>query len=174
MDIGIIIIFHIVSLFFISGIAKLTSLKKFIQYVEAFDVLPRRIAIAFGVFVPFLELSGAVFLLMEHTRVYGAAILGFLLMTFIYAIIHALRAGEQISCGCYGRLFDAKVSSFTLGKAAYLFVLIIILTIYSSLFTGEHSASYVVMGVFLTLILLVTEKIWYVHAQTLEHLRNLK
>ena len=174
MDIGIIIIFHIVSLFFISGIAKLTSFKQFLQYVEAFNVLPARIATLFGMLVPFLELSGAVFLLIEHTRFYGAAILGFLLITFIYAIIQALRSEEQISCGCYGRLFDAKVSSFTLGKAAYLLVLIIILTIYPSLFNGEYSASYLVMGVFLTLLLLVTEKIWHIHAQTLEHLRNLK
>lgn len=174
MDIGIIILFHIVSLFTISAIAKLTSFKQFLQFVVDFNVLPARIATVFGVFIPFLELLGTVFLLVEHTRLFGASILSFLLMTFIYAIIHVLQSGAQISCGCYGRLFDSKVTRFTLGKVVYLLFLIIITIVVAPIYTGEFSASFIVIGMILTLLLLMTEKMWQIHSQTLEHLRNLK
>ncbi|MFB4166079.1 MauE/DoxX family redox-associated membrane protein [Alteribacillus sp. JSM 102045] len=171
-DIGIIIVFHIASLFFISAIAKLTSLKQFLQFVLDFNVLPARIAIVFGMLIPFLEFLGAAFLMIEHTHLYGGAILSFLLITFLYAIIHVLQSGEQISCGCYGRWFDFKVNQFTLGKAVYLLFLIIITIIVTPIYNGEYSVFFIVMGMILTLLLLVTEKMWQIHIQTMEHLHK--
>jgi len=169
-----IILIHIVSLFIISAITKVISYKTFLQLVDNFKILPQKMIVIIGSAIPIFELMGATFLLVDRTRIYGALIIILLLMMFSYAINQVLKTNRRISCGCYGRFIVADVDAFTMGKIVYLLVLIIFIGFIRPLETIELSVPIVLVGTFVTIVVLIMQKAWQYYNQTLERLRKSK
>ncbi|MCE7791566.1 hypothetical protein K8O68_03885 [Salipaludibacillus sp. CUR1] len=174
LELGSIVLIHIVTLFFISAAAKLVSFQAFIDFTIDFRILPERLSKAAAVSIPFLELLGAGLLLVGPARIYGTVILVSLLLLFGYAVTRVLKTNRQVSCGCYGKLIDAKADSFTIGKIVYFLGLILFFTAINPPYTAALSAPAVITGTALTLLFLLTQLIWETHSAALERLRRIK
>jgi hypothetical protein len=166
------IAFSLFSLFILSSIQKMVHLRYFLEAVTAYHILPEPIARSAGVLIPLLELAGAVLLTSSKTVMYGAVILLLLLLSFLFAVVHVLKTKRNVLCGCYGRFLEAQVDGFTLIKIIFLlgFTVVVMLA------THHHPIVYtplsVSIGLFLTGLILLCQKIWTYHQQTVSMLRT--
>ncbi len=158
----------------ISAVSKLISYKAFLQFVVNFHLFPRRISLIIGSLIPYVELMGAALLLLEPTRSKGAIILLSLLTMFSYAVTQVLRSKRRITCGCYGRLIDATVDRFTIGKIVYFFLVTIIIGFIKPLQNAEISALTIVIGTSLSFLVFVLQIMWQRYRETLDRLRKIK
>ena len=75
----------------------------FLQDIESFQLLPYRWAWGLSIWLPFLEITAAVALLLTGKWARsGAWVLGGLLVAFLGAIVSAWARGLTLSCGCFG------------------------------------------------------------------------
>jgi uncharacterized membrane protein YphA (DoxX/SURF4 family) len=91
--------------FIVSAVTKLPMRTDFIDMVKGYNMLPDSLASAYGVALPWLELSIGVFLVLGILVRFGA--LGTLLIsaTFMVANIGAIVQGQE-QCGtCFGEAF---------------------------------------------------------------------
>jgi len=169
-----ILLIHIISLFIISAITKIISYKAFLQLVDNFKILPQKLIGIVGGAIPIMELVGAILLVVDRTRMYGAFMIILLLTVFSYAIIQVLKTNRRIRCGCYGRFIIADVDAFTMGKIVYFLGLITFIAFVRPLETIELSVPIILVGTFVTILVLIMQKVWQHYNQTLERLRKSK
>lgn len=165
-----VVVIHLVSLFTLSAVTKLISIKLFVQSVQQFQLLPKRLAILFGGCIPLIELIGASLLLYHHSRLYGILVIIVLLTLFSYAVRSVLRTGKQISCSCYGRLLEAEVDRFTGGKIIYLFILVGFVAVMHSYVLLEITVPAVITGTGLTILFLFSQKMWFIYKENMARL----
>ncbi|WP_343784643.1 MauE/DoxX family redox-associated membrane protein [Alkalibacillus silvisoli] len=164
-------VWWIIITFMASSIPKIFSLKYFIHLVDQYDILPKYLALLYGVFLPFVEVLGAGLLLSNTTFFYGIIVLQIILLSFAYAVYHVISNNKILTCGCYGRFLDAKVDKFTLNKIITLFLLATLSLYLSTQYEVQYSLHYIGMGIFLTLLLLLSQWIWNFHQDALRILR---
>ncbi|OAI38744.1 hypothetical protein AYO39_00775 [Actinobacteria bacterium SCGC AG-212-D09] len=105
--------------FALAAVAKLFDLPGSRATLEQFGVpgaLVRPAAIA----VPALELAAAVLLVVAPTAQAGAALALILLVSFIAAIVLALRRGVAPNCHCFGQLHSQPAGRGTVARNAVL------------------------------------------------------
>lgn len=174
MNLFSVITFHLASVFFLSGLAKLISFKIFQQVVVDYRLTSTKLAIIIGSVIPWIEIIAALFLLYETTWLSGATVLLLLLLLFAYAAIMILRSEQTVSCGCYGRLMDAKVDAFTLGKIGYLIFLVGTGFFFLHKGSVHHTVPAVITGVSLTLLVLVIQSAWQQYQDNMDRLRKMR
>ncbi|MCS6245822.1 MAG: DoxX family protein [Opitutus sp.] len=90
-------------LFLWAGIRKAMEPELFLQDIESYELLPYRWAWLMSIWLPFLEITAAVALLMTLKWAQaGALVIGGLLLVFLGAIISGWVRGLTLSCGCFG------------------------------------------------------------------------
>jgi len=88
-------------LFLITGGAKLLKWKGFVGIVQAYRVLPKRLATLFGLLLPFVELALGVCLFSRRLAPWPELLAAVVLFGFTVVIIGALLSGKQgLQCGC--------------------------------------------------------------------------
>ncbi len=97
-------------IFLVAGLRKLLSPSSSVQSVEAYGLLPRRVARIFGIVLPWLELTIAALLLSGFVGGPTATIALALLLIFSLAQTIALIRGQEVPCGCFASLSARPVS----------------------------------------------------------------
>ena len=84
--------------------SKIIQPRQFLIDIRNYHLLPERYLNLAALFLPWLEATAAVALIVPRTRRAGSILVGGLLLMFIAAIAYAaLYMGYDISCGCTGR-----------------------------------------------------------------------
>jgi Methylamine utilisation protein MauE len=152
----------------VSSIPKIMNIKHFINLVKEYDFLPPTVLKIYGVILPFAELACAILLLIKGTTLYAAAIIITLLFSFLIGVLYMLNSDKIITCGCYGKFLDAKVSPFTVGKIVILMVASLIIIYFSKETNLETTFLPIVSGALLTILLLASEMVWSKHKHATE------
>ncbi len=92
-----------------SALAKLATPRGFAQDVREYQILPGRLAEAFGYVLPFAEISAAALLLSGLYPQWGAGAIIAMLVVFMMAVGWAMARGLNLSCACYGLLYRERV-----------------------------------------------------------------
>lgn len=166
------ILVHLAALLFITAFWKLTRIKSFIKLTVAYHVLPAFLSRIVGFMIPFLEVLSGFLLLYVGTAKYGAILFIILLACFAYAVIRVLKENRKISCGCYGQGMESEADAFTLGKIIYLIMLSLFVVITDQVHIQDVSVLSLFFGMLLTIVLLLTQKVWTLHRHAVAQLRK--
>jgi putative oxidoreductase len=104
------------AVFVYAAIPKLLDPGEFAAAIQNYRAVPESVVGHIALFVPVFEIVIAIGLLVPpYTR--GAALLGtLLLVVFGAAMAQARWRGIDLSCGCFGAAFEAKVSWLTVTR----------------------------------------------------------
>jgi uncharacterized membrane protein YphA (DoxX/SURF4 family) len=91
----------LVALFLYAGLPKLLTPQDFALVVFRFHLVPDAAINVIALLLPWLEIFGAIALLLPSWRAAGAALLSFMLLVATTAIIINLVRGLDIDCGCF-------------------------------------------------------------------------
>jgi uncharacterized membrane protein YphA (DoxX/SURF4 family) len=110
------------AVFVYAAIPKLLDPGEFAAAIQNYRAVPESVVGHIALFVPVFEIVIAIALLVPpYTR--GAALLGtLLLVVFGAAMAQARWRGIDLSCGCFGAAFEAKVSWLTVTRTLGLAV----------------------------------------------------
>ncbi|MDQ0340748.1 hypothetical protein J2S00_003588 [Caldalkalibacillus uzonensis] len=167
-------VFSLFALFLLSSLQKIVHLRHFLDTVTAYNILPQSIARVAGALIPFLELAGAILLTSAKTMMYGATILIFLLLSFLFAVVQVIKTKRNVICGCYGRFLEAQADLFTLVKIFVLLILTFVVILTPPNDAAVYTPLSVSIGLFLTGMILLCQKIWTHHQHTMRILRSTK
>jgi uncharacterized membrane protein YphA (DoxX/SURF4 family) len=118
--------------FIYAGIEKISNPEDFAQAIANYKLLPISFVNLFALVLPWLELISGILLLFGVAVKENSFIITFLLAIFIIAISVSLFRGLDISCGCFGTKLGTKVGLTKVLENVGLFLLGIILIIFSS------------------------------------------
>lgn len=119
MDIRILVLtfrWLLAALWLVAALGKLHDPKRFVDDVQEYGILPRKVAATWGRLLPYIELLLGVLLFAGVATRLAAAITCLLLCIFAGAMIVALRQGRRIRCHCFGELGQAPVSWTAIGR----------------------------------------------------------
>lgn len=88
----------------LSGLAKVFDLKSSARIASSVGILPKSIARAFGVLLPFLEILLSVLLFLNYFPKIVAVVVELLFLSFLIANITVVAQKKDIACNCFGRL----------------------------------------------------------------------
>ncbi|GBD89028.1 methylamine utilization protein MauE [bacterium BMS3Abin03] len=108
--------------FIYAGTEKISNPSDFSQSIANYKLLPIFLVNIFAIILPWIELVSGLLLLFGVAVKENSAIISFLLMIFIIAIVISLIRGLNIDCGCFGTNTGTKIG-FT--KLIENFVLLI-------------------------------------------------
>ena len=113
----------IAGVFVYAAVPKLIDPSEFATSIQNYRVVPEEVVGHLALFVPVFELVIALALLVpQYQR--GAAVLATLMLAvFSAAMAQARWRGIDLSCGCFGAAFEAKVSWLTVARTLGLGVL---------------------------------------------------
>lgn len=115
-------------LFASAGLHKLRAMARFEAVLTAYRLLPARVVPPTARFVPVVELSCAVGLLVGSTRSWSAAIGAGLLLVYAGAMTANLRRGRaHIDCGCAGFGLRRPLSAWMVARNAAISLLLLVL-----------------------------------------------
>jgi uncharacterized membrane protein YphA (DoxX/SURF4 family) len=103
-----------------AAVPKLIDPGAFAADVQNYRVLPQDWAGHAALFVPAFELVIAIGLLIPAYARGAALIAACMLFLFSGAMAQARMRGIDLSCGCFGAAFEAKVSWLTVARSAAL------------------------------------------------------
>jgi putative oxidoreductase len=110
----------VAGVFLWAAVPKLIDPGSFAADVQNYRVVPDAWATHIALLVPVFELVLALGLLLPNYQ-RGAALLATgLLLVFSLAMAQARMRGIDLSCGCFGAAFEAKVSWLTVARSALL------------------------------------------------------
>lgn len=89
--------------FLFSAQSKLRDVRRFVQIVLAYRILPLSLGRLYGRLLPWLEGALGLWLLLGVAARYASAPAGLLLLSFFAAVaLNLLRGRKQLECGCFG------------------------------------------------------------------------
>ena len=91
----------IAGIFLFAGISKLINPLAFVDSIDNYRLLPYLFVTFFAIVLPWVEILGAVFILIGKWNKGAALILVMLSFVFLIAVGSALFRGLDISCGCF-------------------------------------------------------------------------
>lgn len=86
--------------FLVAGIIKIQDPMTFAVTIDAFGILPGTLVLPVAVFLPVLEIIGAVALIFDIRGSLGLITL--MILMFIAVLGYGMHMGLDIDCGCYG------------------------------------------------------------------------
>jgi putative oxidoreductase len=110
----------IAGVFLWASLPKLADPGAFAADVQNYRVLPDALVGHAALFVPAFELVVAIGLLLPRYQRGAALIATSMLAIFSLAMAQARLRGIDLSCGCFGAAFEAKVSWLTVIRSAAL------------------------------------------------------
>jgi putative oxidoreductase len=108
------------AVFMYAALPKLWDPASFAADVQNYRVLPVEWSGHVALFVPAFELVIALGLLLPRYQRGAALLATALLLVFSAAMAQARIRGIDLSCGCFGAAFEAKVSWLTVARSAIL------------------------------------------------------
>ena len=97
------------AIFAAAGILKAASMHGFILTVNAYNILPIRLVPAFAVAVVSSEISFGLSLAAGFFSRLSAAVLSFLSLIFLLAVIVEIIRGNNVACGCFGSVVRENI-----------------------------------------------------------------
>jgi len=92
----------VLALIFISAaIGKILDTQAFIETVTAYQILPKFLITPFGHFIPWLEFTIGLTLLIDRWPAGAVFSANLMLMLFIVIVLISLLRGLEIDCGCF-------------------------------------------------------------------------
>lgn len=88
-------------IFLYAGALHAWDAPKFVQAIQAYDLLPPDATMLLGVYLPWVEIFAALGLISRRLYLGSLAALGGLLVIFLAGLISAWTRGLDISCGCF-------------------------------------------------------------------------
>jgi len=98
-------------LFIFAGLSKLQDLSEFTKDINDYRMLPQDWAPYLAAWLPWLETFTGAAILFRPFRLTGIWLSCLLLAMFTFAVATALVRGVDISCGCFGKAFEAYAGS---------------------------------------------------------------
>jgi putative oxidoreductase len=92
----------IAAIFIYAGILKILDPVQFARDIDNYKMLPWPAAVAFGLYLPWLEILCGLALIIGRLYRGGVVLLTGLTTLFIVASVIAKSRGLDISCGCFG------------------------------------------------------------------------
>jgi putative oxidoreductase len=106
-----------------AALPKLAQPAAFASDVQNYRLLPEALVGHVALFLPAFELVVALGLLVPRYQRGAALMATGMLLSFSVAMASARMRGIDLSCGCFGAAFEAKVSWLTVTRSAALSVL---------------------------------------------------
>jgi putative oxidoreductase len=113
----------VAGVFLYAALPKLFDPGAFAADVQNYRVLPEQLVGHVALFVPAFELIVALGLLLPAYQRGAAVLATSMLLVFSVAMAQARMRGIDLSCGCFGAAFEAKVSWLTVTRSAGLSLL---------------------------------------------------
>lgn len=88
-------------IFLYAGALHAWDAPKFVQSIQAYDLLPPDATMLLGMYLPWVEIFAAVALLAGRLYLGALAAIGGMLLVFLGGLISAWSRGLDISCGCF-------------------------------------------------------------------------
>ena len=101
-------------LFIWAALAKISDLSGFAAEVHNFRMIPLALENLFAMTLPWIELVAGVALVLNVAPRAATAVLGFLLVVFLIAIVSAIIRNLDIACGCFGTSDASQTGWITL------------------------------------------------------------
>jgi len=101
--------FLIAGIFIYAGILKILAPVGFARDIDNYKILPWPAAVAFGFFLPWLEVFCGLALIIRRSYRGALLILSGLTIVFVIASVVAKARGLDISCGCFGHASTPKI-----------------------------------------------------------------
>lgn len=111
------------AVFLMAALPKLGMRQKFIETVQGYKILPRALARAYGLTLPWFELVAAALLLIGVLAEIAAAAVILLLTSFMIAVGVAMWRRTNLECSCFGLLYRERVGWSTQIRDAVLLVM---------------------------------------------------
>jgi len=89
------------AIFLYAGAFHAWDAPKFVQAIQAYDLLPPDAALLLGVYLPWVEILAAIGLLARWLYLGALAAIGGMLLVFLGGLLSAWSRGLDISCGCF-------------------------------------------------------------------------
>ncbi len=89
-------------LFLYAGFVKAMQPDIFLRDIESYRLLPYQASLLVALYLPWLEITAGLALLLPSWSRASAGLLAGLMTVFLVAIISAWARGLDISCGCFG------------------------------------------------------------------------
>ena len=118
----------------LAGATKLSDRAGFRQAVAEYEVLPATLVAPFAAFVPLLELSTGLLLLLGLATTAAAAIAVPLFLSFSIAIGINLMRGRHFNCHCFGSVQSDPIGAPAFARSAALAVAAFVVAIGTSRF----------------------------------------
>lgn len=90
------------TVFIYAGGTKIKAFDDFAEQIAGFQIIDGRLAILVAFYLPWLEIIGGIALLLSRFFRGAVAILGGLLLVFIFALASADFREIDVTCGCFG------------------------------------------------------------------------
>ncbi len=98
-----------------TGIGKALDMAGFVIVIEAYRLVPHRVAVALAYLLPFIELGTGFFLVIRRYLLSAASLAVGLHVVLISAVVITLTRGIPVdNCGCFGVFFARPLSYTTL------------------------------------------------------------
>ena len=98
------------TVFVLAAMDKILHPDAFAASIEAYKLTPYGAINIIALILPWMELLCGIFLLGGVYLRGSSAVLSFLLVVFIFAVISAMMRGLKIDCGCFGKEHATPVS----------------------------------------------------------------
>jgi uncharacterized membrane protein YphA (DoxX/SURF4 family) len=89
-------------IFVFASIEKIVNPGYFAAVIQNYQIIPDALVNLIAIFLPWLELTCALLLILGLWYRSAATILAFLLVAFIIILLSAIIRGLNIECGCFG------------------------------------------------------------------------
>ncbi|MEA3187607.1 MAG: hypothetical protein QOD99_1437 [Chthoniobacter sp.] len=109
--------------FLYAGGVKARDPGAFVIAIENYRLAPHSIAVALALYLPYLEITSALALLISRVRSRALACLTLLLVSFLAVLISARMRGLNIECGCFSNAADGHSIGTALALDAFLLLL---------------------------------------------------
>lgn len=147
-------------IFLISSVPKLANIKKFVDGVIEYRVVPRKLSVMYGYTLPVIELFASILIIFHASSFYGFMMTLLLLISFLIADIMVIKSKRVVTCSCFGNFLESQVDIFSLYRNGVLIVMNILaigLT-FSQHFTVSMAS--LVLGVVIVILYFLSQKLW--------------
>ena len=93
--------FGLAGIFLYAGALHAWDAPKFVQAIQAYDLLPPDATLLLGVYLPWVDIFAALGLISRRLYLGSLTAVGGMLVIFLAGLISAWSRGLDISCGCF-------------------------------------------------------------------------
>ena len=97
------------AVFLMSSLTKLAGPREFVSNVQSYRVLPRPMATAYALTLPYLELGAAILLFLGIYAVWASLGVALMLLSFMVSVGMVMHRGQHLACSCFGLLYRERV-----------------------------------------------------------------